>query len=435
MAPHPKRRCLSPTPVSASASLDRLLQSVLATADPSVSVAIGLSLERLLDSIPLHSDKESLVHGARNIASSLLEASTRFAQKLAVAHNASVWPLPAELTTKVFSLLDTESLCFAAATCLHFTKCASDPSCYANIDLTRSPAKVTNPVVSAMIQRAANNLHSIKLGSLLQDDNRFHQSPLTESCLAALELNRGAAGLLLRKLHLYNLKIGCYYQCSALSTCKFLSELEIVGIRFRFSSIWRTICEHCHSIERLCLESVAGFPLQACQVDDLIKSCPLLSSLALRRLGIWDDQLSILVKEAHGIKFLDLSYSSVFSGSFLRDLGNAGSTNCLETLILRDCMDLDAEEVSLFLSAACYGHWKSLRYVDISNKKGLLDFRGSSGPNTRCAIKVSQLVRGRPDIHLKADYPQEICFYDDCMDLFSSSESEPSFSSDDEDSP
>ncbi|KAJ4807737.1 F-box/RNI-like superfamily protein [Rhynchospora pubera] len=405
MAPHPKRRCLSPTPVSASASLDRLLQSVLATADPSVSVAIGLSLERLLDSTPLHSDKESLVHGARNIASSLLEASTRFAQKLAIAHNASVWPLPAELTTKVFSLLDTESLCFAAATCLHFTQCASDPSCYANIDLTRSPAKVTNPVVSTMIQRAANNLHSIKLGSLLQDDNRFHQSPLTESCLAALELNRG--GLL---------------------------------DAFGFQAYGKLFASTVIQLNGYVLRALPAF---ACQVDDLIKSCPLLSSLALRRLGIWDGQLSILVKEAHGIKFLDLSYSSVFSGSFLRFWTLVmRSANCLETLILRDCMDLDAEEVSLFLSAACYGHWKSLRYVITRGyvtiyqiRRVFLDFRGSSGPNTRCAIKVLQLVRGRPDIHLKADYPQEICFYDDCMDLFSSSESEPSFSSDDEDSP
>lgn len=37
---------------------------------------------------------------------------------------------------QVFSMLDTQSLCYAAATCALFNKCAMDSSCYANIDLT-----------------------------------------------------------------------------------------------------------------------------------------------------------------------------------------------------------------------------------------------------------------------------------------------------------
>ncbi|KAJ3687497.1 hypothetical protein LUZ61_016661 [Rhynchospora tenuis] len=439
--PNPKRRRLSSTSDATSASLDRLLRSVLAMADP--SVAIGLSLECLLDSTPLHSDKESLLDGARKIASSLLEASTRFAQKLAIAHNSSVWPLPAELTTKVFSLLDTESLCFAAATCLHFRKCASDPLCYANIDLTRSPAKVTNLVVSTMIQRAGNNLQSIKLGSFSMDENNLDKSPLTSSCLAALQLDGGASGLLLRKLHLHNFKMRRYNPCSALSACKSLSELEIVGIQFWFTRIWRTICEHCHLIERLCLDVAAfcmplvlfDYPhdnnkrvLRSFQVKDLLKGCPLLSTLTLRGFHIWDKLSSVLVKGARGLKYLDLSHSSGFSGFFLRDLGNGGSNNSLDTLIIRDCIDLEAEEVSRFLSAVRCGEWKSLRYMDISSKMGLLVLQSSG---LRCAIEVSQVLQERPDIHLVADYPPEICLYGDrYKDLYSSNSDSDTASSD-----
>lgn len=59
---------------------------------------------------------------------------------------------------KVFAMLDTESLCHAAATCSLFNKCAADPLCYADIDLTAVMPKVNNTVVSTMIQRAGRNL-------------------------------------------------------------------------------------------------------------------------------------------------------------------------------------------------------------------------------------------------------------------------------------
>ena len=55
-------------------------------------------------------------------------------------------------------MLDTQSVCYAAATCSLFRKCASDPMCYANIDLTTEVPKVNNVVVSAMIQRAGKVL-------------------------------------------------------------------------------------------------------------------------------------------------------------------------------------------------------------------------------------------------------------------------------------
>lgn len=59
---------------------------------------------------------------------------------------------------QVFSMLDTQSLCYAAATCSMFNKCAMDPSCYANIDLRTVVPKVNNTVVSTMIQRAGRTL-------------------------------------------------------------------------------------------------------------------------------------------------------------------------------------------------------------------------------------------------------------------------------------
>lgn len=59
---------------------------------------------------------------------------------------------------QVFAMLDTQSVCFAAAACSFFHKCASDPLCYASIDLMTVIPKVNNLVVSTMIQRAGKAL-------------------------------------------------------------------------------------------------------------------------------------------------------------------------------------------------------------------------------------------------------------------------------------
>lgn len=55
-------------------------------------------------------------------------------------------------------MLDTQSLCYAAATCSMFNKCAMDPLCYGNIDLRTTVPRVNNAVVSTMIQRAGKYL-------------------------------------------------------------------------------------------------------------------------------------------------------------------------------------------------------------------------------------------------------------------------------------
>lgn len=55
-------------------------------------------------------------------------------------------------------MLDTQSVCYAAATCSFFQKCAMDPLCFANIDLATIVPKVNNAVVSTMIHRAGGAL-------------------------------------------------------------------------------------------------------------------------------------------------------------------------------------------------------------------------------------------------------------------------------------
>lgn len=61
-------------------------------------------------------------------------------------------------------MLDTQSLCYASATCSFFSKCAKDPLCYENLDLTTLVPKVNNAVVATMIQRAGKALRYEILG-------------------------------------------------------------------------------------------------------------------------------------------------------------------------------------------------------------------------------------------------------------------------------
>lgn len=61
-------------------------------------------------------------------------------------------------------MLDTQSLCYVSAACSFFSKCAKDPLCYQNIDLTTLVPKVNNAVVATMIQRAGKALRYEILG-------------------------------------------------------------------------------------------------------------------------------------------------------------------------------------------------------------------------------------------------------------------------------
>ncbi|KAJ9128505.1 hypothetical protein P3X46_034939 [Hevea brasiliensis] len=137
--------------------VENLLQTFLGLAD-SPSLSIDLSFERLLDSLPSDADQSLFINRALKLGSILLEAGKRSARKRSSNHNSLTWALPPDLTIKVFSMLDMQSLCYAAATCSMFHKCAMDPLCYTNIDLTTVVPKVNNAVVSTMIQRAGKAL-------------------------------------------------------------------------------------------------------------------------------------------------------------------------------------------------------------------------------------------------------------------------------------
>ncbi|THG18382.1 hypothetical protein TEA_015457 [Camellia sinensis var. sinensis] len=250
----------SPSPrVSKFDHMDILLESFLGLSDSSPS--LGLSFDRLLQSRASDSDQNDLIHRAFNLGSSLLEAAKRSSRNRSSTHNALVWALPPDLTIKVFSMLDTQSVCHAAATCSFFHKCAMDPLCYANIDLMTVVPKVNNVVVSTMIQRAGNVLQSLKLGiapgpivspgssqplvynirnstdasGFSWNDKRSRQgkesSILTRSCLSFLSGDSGAPGALLRRLHLYNIeRMDNASLCASLSACPSLLDLEIVGL-------------------------------------------------------------------------------------------------------------------------------------------------------------------------------------------------------------
>lgn len=113
----PKRPCPrdplaanGPRVPSDTASMDRLLESFLSLSDP--SLALDLSLERLIGSRVLESDKDCAIEGAIRVGSALLEAAKRSARKRASKHNSASWPLPPDLTIKVLYLSFVISLLF-----------------------------------------------------------------------------------------------------------------------------------------------------------------------------------------------------------------------------------------------------------------------------------------------------------------------------------
>ncbi|KAM7495982.1 hypothetical protein LguiA_020396 [Lonicera macranthoides] len=434
--------------------MDSLLESFLSLSDSS-SPSLDLSFDRLIESRASDSDQHDMIERALRLGSVLLEAGKRSARKRASLQNGVLWPLPPDLTIKfdevaehaflVFSMLDTQSVCYAAATCSLFHKCASDPLCYANIDLTTEVPKVNNVVVSAMIQRAGKVLQSLKLGivpgptaspgscqplpysirnpadasGFSWNDKRSRQgkesSILSRSCLSSLGGAGGAPGTLLRRLHLYNIeRMDNAAFSSALSTCPSLLDLEIVGLHVELRQTLESVSKHCHLIERLFFESSKtgrddSLKLPTC--SDLVNNCPHLTSLALRGFKLHDYKARVLVKvfddelwhDFDGfrkLKYVDFSTSYSITGVFLkvypfhhhRNLGGSAGGNLLEVLILRDCMHLKE---------------------DISNREGLASegdwYRRCFSPSF---IPVEQLFGNRPDFCLLAEFPPEGSYND-----------------------
>ncbi|KAJ9171971.1 hypothetical protein P3X46_015264 [Hevea brasiliensis] len=429
-----------------SHQVDNLLQTFLDLAD-SPALFIDLSFERLLDSFPCDADQSLLIDRALKLGSILLEAGKRSARKRSSKHNSLTWALPPDITIKVFSMLDTQSLCYAAATCSMFNKCAMDPLCYANIDLTTVVPKVNNAVVSTMIQRAGKSLQSLKLGivpgptvypgpcqplvssirnsvdasNFSWNDKKSRQgkesSILTRSCLNPLSGDSGAAGTLLRRLQLYNIeRMDNTSLCGALSACPSLLDLEIVGLHVELRQTLVSVSMNCPLIERLFFESSKtgrDESLKSPTCVDLVNNCPKLTSLALRGFKLHDCKVRILVKGFRKLSYVDFSTSYSITGNFLRNLGGSTGGNLLEVLILRDCMHLKEVEVARLLMAVIAGDFKFLRHLDVSNREGL----ASEGDwYQRCysssIIPIKQVLEARPDICLLAEFPPEGSFID-----------------------
>ncbi|KAH0978397.1 hypothetical protein GBA52_028116 [Prunus armeniaca] len=347
----------------------------------------------------------------------------------------------------VFSMLDTQSLCYAAATCSMFNKCAMDPSCYANIDLTTVVPKVNNAVVSTMIQRAGKALQSLKLGvvpgpttplgscqplvytirnsvdvsNFSWNDKRSRQgkesSVLTRSCLSPLGGNSGAPGTLLRRLHLYNIeRMDNTSLCGALVACPFLLDLEIVGLHVELRQTLQSVSANCHLIERLFFESSKtgrDDSLKSPTCVDLMTDCPHLTSLALRGFKLHDYKVRILLKGLRKLKYVDFSTSYSITGAFLRNLGSNTGGNLLEVLILRDCMHLKMVEAARLMTAVLAGDFKFLKHLDISNREGLAS---ENDWYHRCystsTIPIRRVLEERPNLCLLAEFPPEGSYAD-----------------------
>ncbi|GAY40675.1 hypothetical protein CUMW_053820 [Citrus unshiu] len=353
----------------------------------------------------------------------------------------------------VFSMLDTQSLCHAVATCSMFNKCAMDPLCYANIDLRTVVPKVNNAVVSTMIHRAGKSLQSLKLGivpgptaspwscqslvytirnsvdvsSFSWNDKKTRQGKesfiLTRSCLNPLSGESGAAGSRLRRLHLYNIERMDNASLSmALSACPSLLDLEIVGLHVELRQTLMSVSMSCPLLERLFFESSKtgrDDSLKSPTCVDFVNNCPSLTSMALRGFKLPDYKIRILLKEswkwdwrksARGFDFTRLHASQRGEDFGLSPLKQTKQLPSL--FILRLKFDFHVE-VARFLTAVLTGDFKFLRHLDISNREGL----ASEGDwYDRCfnsrIIPLKEVSEERPDICVLAEFPSEGSFID-----------------------
>ncbi|KAH9301885.1 hypothetical protein KI387_013468, partial [Taxus chinensis] len=424
-------------------NVDEILEALLKSSENHV---LADSLERLMNKRVTDVEKNAFLEKSLVLGQCLQEAAQRLARQRSTDHNSLVWPLTHDLTVKVFSLLGTQTLCFAAATCAMFYKSAIDPACYADIDLISSGFKiVSNITVSKMVQRAGPCFRSLKLGVSQQQGksstasfklfgstvdihlnsadalerswqyrNRNHDRrtcKLTRSCLDTLSLENGVAGALLKTLHLFNIdEMDSKALCNAISSCPSLSDLEVVGLHVQLKSIIHCLSSHCHYLERLCCQSsktgrAEGLKSHTC--TQFLKGCPKISSLSLKGFKLRDKKLNSLLKGFFHLKFVDFSTAAYVTGTFLRSLTHTGNELPLEILILRDCMCLKEVEVDKFLFALSAGECKYLRHLDISNKDGLAAENRFERHSRPSAEGIARLQSERPQFHLVAEFPAE----------------------------
>ncbi|XP_026434983.1 F-box protein At4g02760-like [Papaver somniferum] len=430
--------------------MDNLLEKFLGLSsldnyNTSVSASIELSLERLLESRVSELYQDQLIENTLKMGSILLEVGKRAQRNRFSKHNSVCWALSHDLTIKVFAMLDTQSLCSAAATCWMFNKCAMNPLCYADIDLTTVVPRVNNAVVATMIHRAGKRLRSLKLGVLSspttfsgnsgpmvygidssvdagfsRNNKRSCQGKdsyvLSRSCLTFLSLDGGASGALLKKLHLYNVdKMDNTALRVALSVCQALTDFKIVGLVTELKQTLESVSTTCPNLECLLIESYKtgrDDSLKSTTCVGFVNSCPRLTSLALRGFILQDYKIRILMKGFRKLKFVDLSTSYSITGTFLRNLGTGTSGHQLEVLILRECMHLKEVEVGRLLTAVLSGGFKFLKHLDISNKEGLASDHDWYDRCYSPSIPVKRVMEERPGLCLVAVFPPEGSFMD-----------------------
>lgn len=155
--------------------------------------------------------------------------------------------------------------------------------------------------------------------------------------------------------------------------------------------------------------------------SDLVNNCPHLSSLSLRGFKLHDYKARILIKGFRKLRYIDFSTSYSIAGAFLKNLGGSAGGGLLQVLILRDCMHLKEVEVARFLEAVLAGNFGHLKYLDISNREGLVS---EGDRNRRCYspsfIPVAHLLNERSDLCVLAEFPLESSFND--VEQFNSSD-------------
>nr|KAJ0185632.1 hypothetical protein LSAT_V11C900457820 [Lactuca sativa] len=242
-----KRPCCSDPSVAKTQSTmlsesdnDAVLKSFLGVFDYDT---INTSYDNLIESRSSDSDENDLIQRALHLDSLLLEAGKRSDRKRSSSHKVAVWPLPPDLTIKVFGMLDTQSDCYAAATCSFFQKQGKE-----------------SPI-------------------------------LTRSCWSSLSANGGALGARLRRLHLYNMeRIDNTALLASLSACPSLLDLEMDNYDYHLFTCRDDDLKYptCNEFVRSC-PSITALSLKGFKLHDYkarasqIEICGLVNVLLMHR--------------------------------------------------------------------------------------------------------------------------------------------------------
>ncbi|CAA7039721.1 unnamed protein product [Microthlaspi erraticum] len=364
----------------------------------SLSEAIGSSFERALEKMFIYSVEASVnLDRGMELSSLLHESTRRWYRRQATTHNSITWPLPSELTVKVFSMADTKSLVNASASCTMFKKYAVEQFCYSNVDLTT--ANVKSKVVPDMILKAGKELRSLKVGC--PDEST---TPLLKaSCLAPLSYKKhGVLGNLLGSLHIYNHGgLNSKSLCGPLSVCSNLTDLKIVGLNFdTLADVVDSLTTKC---QPLFLQRDNG-AWNFINASLFQSNCPNLTSLSLIGFYIQDLEVYKLLMGLRKLKYMDLSKTTAFEGRFLRNVSHEFKDALIETLILRDSFLLSKRMVRRFLdSLLTAGRLRFIRHIDVSNDYGLCCGQGRC---KKLKFPLEELKVKRPGLtFVAADFP------------------------------